>query len=213
MRLSKRQSKTLSILILLIFMGGSILFVRNPTQDNLALNANVTASQVVDSDLPESETNPVEEEMVSALSLDDFQRSETRDGKTIWDVKGKNAKFFPKENAVLITDGRLNFNTQDDKPVFVQGGEAFLTLDGVSLQKAELSKAVTLRFDERIVMQSEVAIYDPIAETIAVPGEVKIESELLEVTGTGMETNLKLQEAHILSNVRSIIKPKRKITR
>ena len=238
MYLSRQQSKFLAIGTVVVFILGSLFFIKSSRNDSIALAPPPSLSDISSSEEPlsgeQTINNPIEEQEAtpssdsseqdtpandaqnntapsqSEITLRDFYRSETRDGKTVWEIRGSNAKFFPQDSLVQIQDGLLHFSTDEDKPIRVEGGKALLHLNGSAMKKADIEESVKLTFNDEITINTDAATYFVEEDFVRAPGKVFIESDMVEIRGEHLEANVETQTAQILRNVESVIYPRKK---
>lgn len=167
----------------------------------------ITPAQVVvatSNDPVKNETQGNESKFV----LNKFQRSETRDGKKIWEVDAKRGQYFPESNSAKLEDALLYFYKDDGSSLELTAQEAKLNFSGTSLISAEGYKGVTL-VNSEVKMQTEQATYDHDKQRIFAPGFVTIKGDLIDVSGYKLEMNMQSKEIKLNENVESLIRPKK----
>jgi len=154
---------------------------------------------------PELQTDG--QESGSTFSLKDFHRSETKDGKTVWEVKGKNMKYFPEDNIVQIDNGTLWFFNSADETITLTCGQARLLIVDASLKQADTYDGVKLVYNDRVTITARKAVYNKEEGSILAPGKVRIVSDNMEITGNKLRANVETREITLLQNVASVINP------
>lgn len=207
MQLNRRQSVMLATTMLLIFFALSISLIDH-------------GSVPIDFSLPPEDLNLSEsgnqEELLakldgdqkgSAIRLNKFQRSETRDGKKLWEVTAASGQYLPDQQSALIEKATLFFFQEDGKIIELEADQARLTVENANLSQAEIEGSVKVTFNKDISLITDKALYDRTNNSVTAPGAVTINSDLIEITGELLQADLDKQEFVLRTNVSSVIKP------
>ncbi len=220
MYISKRNSQIIAVGILVAFFVGSSLYIHfaassTTTEEVLssfteeeeeALPA-PTESQAA---LPEESASPTSTEnssQESSFALKEFHRSETRDGKTLWEIRGERARYSPESKAVVIQKCRLLYLTSDDKTITITSDTARLALLGTEVNRAVFEGNVVVVHDNGTEIKTDTAEYLKAESRITAPGEVTIQGSWYEITGIGMDGDLKENNFTLLKDVKSKLDP------
>ena len=142
--------------------------------------------------------------------LNDFHRSEIKNGKTIWEVKAKQGEYFPaKQKAQIFSADVWLFRNENEK-VFLNAPEAELSFDGTALNKAFFPGEVHVVYNDLYVVDTSVATYDKASETITSDHPVKLSSALIDVEGARFVANSTENSIIISGGVKTVIKPQEK---
>lgn len=208
MRISKKQSMAAGVgIIILFFIIGSFSLRgggAGPDDDASGSGASSTAAHGARA----GAASPAPLDLASRFTLQDFHRSEIRDGKKVWEVKARRGQYFPETNSAALEEADLWLFKDAGEQTALHAAHARLVLSGAALAKAELSDAVTIDYNGKVTIQTDQATYDKSAETVHAPGKVRIESGGLEITGESLQGNITTREFHLERNVESVIKPK-----
>jgi LPS export ABC transporter protein LptC len=229
MAITRRQSLIISGSALLLFFAVGALFLRSSrtgmpitkvAQQDAASGATAASSssasmQPVSN--PESpEPQPVTSQDSSqatstgVFTMHEFHRSEVRDGRKLWEVKGSQAHYNPESSTVTIADADLLLLGKNGKEGQLRTKQATLFMQGPTLAKAHLEKGVTAIYDQQYTLTSEEAVCDRVANTVVIPGQVKIESAGMELSGDSLKGDIDAQSFVITGNVVTVIKPNAK---
>lgn len=200
MNLTRTQSVTLAIATLALFFGVSLLLIKQSRQQVVPRIKDMVEFSTASSAAPEQ----------SSFVLNNFHRSETRNGKLVWEVDAKRGQYFPETNTAKLEQAKLWLYSEKGTATVLDTAGATLYLKGVGLDKAEAFGGVVMVHNNKVTITTDQAVYDKSNELVTAPGIVKIKGELIEVTGKGLEVKLDNQEARLLNNVESVIRPKGK---
>ena len=214
MRITQRQSFLLVGAILCLFFGGTFFLVRGSRRLPPEPSATQTVA-FVEPTIP-SPTTPgavpvsATPESGQQFVLQQFQRSETRDGKKVWEVKAERGSYDPTTNSATLTMAVLEMARKNRDAVVISSDRAQLFLSGTSLKSADLQGNVVLTHAKGTTLRAAQATYDREKNSIMVPGAVEIAGVMLDITGVGLTGNLEREEFHLSSNVETVIKPRKK---
>ncbi|MBX7137805.1 MAG: LPS export ABC transporter periplasmic protein LptC [Oligoflexia bacterium] len=198
MHLTKGQSRALAGAILGFFVLIFLFFT--PRQEGLKPIATLPASTPA----PDSGNAGA-----PSIVLRDFQRSESRDGKKLWEVKAEGGLYYPASSSAELTKAHLWFYRERDNTVLLDADQAVLFLEGAALKKAELRGNIKVEYNSKAELHTASASYDKELDQVTAPGQVQITSELLDITGESLTADLKTQQIILRKNVRSVIRAKK----
>jgi LPS export ABC transporter protein LptC len=142
--------------------------------------------------------------------LDKFHRSETKDGKKLWEVTASRGEYQPTNNSAVLRNAVLEMAQGKSGSVEIRSDDATLFLKGTGLDRAELQGNVVLIQNKKTTLTSDQAVYDRTKNTITIPGSVRIDGPLLEILGTGLTGDLEKQQFTLASQVVTTIKPRQR---
>lgn len=204
MRLSKQQSIIIGVAIIGVFFAiGVTSLSKKGGSPSIDIKRSPAVATAISTAAPEAV------DMSSRFTLQDFHRSEVRDGRKLWEVKAARGRFFPETNSTHLENADLWLFKDEDSTVFIHADEAVIFLEGVGMKRAEATKAVKIIFNDKVTIETEEAIYDKGSETITAPGKVHISSDSLDVTGEGLHGDVNTKAFRLEQNVESIVKPRK----
>lgn len=142
----------------------------------------------------------------SSIVLDKFQRSETREGRTVWEVVAARGEYFPQNGSAELSDATVRLYRKQGEQVELKAGAATLQLEGNALRSAHTRDNVTVNYNQKINLKTGEAVYYKEENRISAPGAVEISTASFDVSGQGMEADLEKEEIRILRNVKSVLR-------
>lgn len=214
MYLSRRTSLVIAVSALVLFFivasiflvlegraktipSSSTLQAATPSTPTIAINQNLITP-----------SNDTATKLDTNFSLKEFHRSETKDGKKLWEIFGAEGQFLPQENAVQISKARVNLYKSDNEQIDVRADKAKVFLLGAGIGKAELESNVVITLNQVNTLKTEALVFDKTNSSVFAPGNVKITTELMEITGQVLNGNMEKNVFELKKNVVSILKPR-----
>jgi LPS export ABC transporter protein LptC len=208
MRITKRQSIVAAILILTAFFASGTFFVRRnrPGTDAGGGSAGASSSAAASSSLAAPLEIPSAGK--SMVVLNEFHRSETKDGRKLWEVTARQGHYFAETQSADLYDAKLLVYRKNGDTVYLDAKRAALTFSGFGLEKASLSEGMHLSLGTQVSLETAAAVYDKKQDTVVAPGSVKISNDVVEIKGEELHVNLDSQELSLARNVETVITPK-----
>ena len=139
----------------------------------------------------------------SKLHLQEFSRTQIKDGRQTSQVKGKDAKYFSKEDVTYIKEATVRVFRNNAAPVDLHALSAKLYMDGEKLLRADLEGNVTASSQSGATLHTELATYSADEKLITAPGPVKIDGTGYTIEGVGMDMIVEADLISIHEQVRS----------
>lgn len=117
--------------------------------------------------------------------IKEFRRVRVKDGRKEWELTAQQAEFFTEQGEVAITGPKLAFYGGQGRDVEVKGREGRVFLQDGDVQRIELSGGIDVTVGEYFV-QTDSATYFQNINSIAAPGEVRLKSSDIALTGQAM---------------------------
>jgi LPS export ABC transporter protein LptC len=140
------------------------------------------------------------------FTLNEFHRTQIKDGRTVWEVFGTEGQYFPAENRAVVKNARLTLSRNPDEDIKIKADTASLQLVGTELTMAKLTGHVVLKNKDQATMETEEAEFERATNTVTAPGTVRIIHPAAEVVGSGMVGNVDSQEFMIQHDVQTTLK-------
>lgn len=137
----------------------------------------------------------------SQLHLQEFNRVQVKEGKPVWEIKAKDAKYFTQENITQVSQPDLLVHRQKDEPLRLKGKLAKLVLDGEALKRAEVEGSVAVDLNQTTTMKTESGTYTTDTQLLTAPGAVYIVGRGFIVQGKGMTFAVESEELTLHSDV------------
>ncbi|MFM1846967.1 MAG: Lipopolysaccharide-assembly, LptC-related [Pseudomonadota bacterium] len=204
MYLTKSQSRIVALGTLALFFIGGVTYVglSRPSFVSMAKESPLTEVTPA-SDSSAAAPTPV---TGSNFTLDNFHRSEMKDGKKVWEVSALKGTYFPETNTATLESPSLLFYRPNGEVVQLNAATATLALSGTSLTRAEISGNVRVVYSEKVTMETELAVYEKEANRVTAPGKVTISSAQLDIVGRELKAELGRNEFSLGKDVSSTVK-------
>jgi len=142
-----------------------------------------------------------------AQHIRNFHRVKVKDGRMEWEIKADDARYFAKDNTVVVRAPEVSIYTKGGTlQAWVTGEEGRLVLAGQEeLASVVLTGSVVLWMGE-IEMRTDQATYDRQGDLITAPGAVTITGRDMDVHAQGMQVDVTPQLIHLLDDVRTVLR-------
>jgi LPS export ABC transporter protein LptC len=131
----------------------------------------------------------------------EFRRVKMKDGRPVWEVEAKEARYFEAEERVLVVAPRVVVYFDDgERRAELSGREGHLDLTDKDLDVVRLEGDVRLALDD-LELTTHDATYERSRELVVAPGPVVIRGRALDVEAVGMEVELEPQRLRLLADV------------
>jgi len=195
-QLGRSQSRIIAILTLLVFGGIGMYLVKSQEPIKKIIKKNQFSNAEFTS---------------TGFILHNFQRTETKNGKTIWKVQAELGEYIKGQESAKLSRPFLVLYQENGDIIEVTANEAILTLDGNALKVADLQGDVVMNINRERFVNTQTANYDKSKDLITAPGYVKIEDKNMLLEGELMKVLVSQQEMTLGRNVKTTIK-KRALT-
>lgn len=201
MRLTRKSSIILALAIIGIFFGIAHLTAPRSTP----ILPPEPETPVLDTAIVEK-TNS-QDTAPSQFELTNFQRSESKNGKKIWEVTADNGKYFPEQEMTRLRNVKVLSLRSEDSRFTVSADMADVKLQGTSLASADLQDNVVATINDEVTVQTQIAFYDYEKGLVEAPGFVSITGPFYSTVGDRMSAQTDEEILTLEGNVRTIIEP------
>lgn len=137
--------------------------------------------------------------------LNNFKRSESKDGKKLWEITAEKGVFSPNTQEAQVENPKLQFFKKSDVTVTLTSRKAIINFDNQTLANAELLDEVLLVQDNpSFIMTGNRALYDQ--KQVLIPGPVTIRSDSLFIEGENLVGDVEAEVFTLKNNVKSVIR-------
>ena len=143
----------------------------------------------------------------SQFELTHFQRSETRNGRKVWEVTADNGKYFPNLEITRLKNVQVISTRSEDSKLTVAADSADVRLKGTSLSFATLTSKVIATINDEVTVTTEKATYDYEGSIITAPEFVTITGPFYTSEGDSMVVDTEEEIITLEGNVRTQIEP------
>ncbi len=146
----------------------------------------------------------------SQFFLNEFHRSEIKDGRKIWEIKAKNGQYFPEKQSAEVKDADVWLFRENGEQIFLKAPEARLGFDGTAIRDAFFPDTVHVVYNDRMTVDTSVATYIKSEDTISSEHPVTIDSDMMHVDGNRFIAHVAEKSIIISGGVKTVIKPRQK---
>jgi LPS export ABC transporter protein LptC len=136
----------------------------------------------------------------------DFHRVKVQNGRKVWEISAKDARYYDKSKAVVVRDAAMQLVLQDGRIVGLRGDQARILLDGREVSRVDLDGDIEVRLAEYTV-HTDRAEYDHRNGRISVPGAVEISGPALQLRGDSMEVDVESERLTLLHHISMHLQP------
>lgn len=139
----------------------------------------------------------------SAVHLQDFHRQEMKDGRPVWVVDAKDARYYASDGFTLVNDAVMTVYRSQGSTLKLNSPVAKLYMIGGALQRAELEGEILAVLNDSVQIKTDFANYDVLHKLVSAPGNVVIQGNGYEIRGVGMEILVDADQSRLLDQVSS----------
>jgi LPS export ABC transporter protein LptC len=121
--------------------------------------------------------------------IKEFRRVKVKNGRKEWELVAEEAEFVTDQGQVEINGPKLAFFGGEGRNVELKGASGRVFLENGDVAKIELSGGIDVTVGDYFV-QTDKAIYFQNINSIAAPGEVRLKSSEIALTGQSMLLDL-----------------------
>jgi len=209
MYITKTQSRIIASATLFLFF--ILVFALSRKPEHAVKNSTPNTGSVQDQ--PKTQDPQDDSKSASSIVLNQFHRSENKDGRLVWEVIAEKGRYFPENNEAKLEDATIWFYRSNGSKVELKAKLAVLFLQGSALIKAEAQNGVSMNYDNQLLLKTEKATYNKEDNSIIAPGVVKISSDQVEITGESLNANVETRDFKIERNVKTVVKARDSATK
>ncbi len=142
-----------------------------------------------------------------AQRIQDFHRVKIDNGRKVWEVSAKEARYFEDDGVVAVQDPTVAVFFEEGRTVALRGRSGKVILNGTDVERVEVQGEIDAQIDE-YSLSTDLAYYEAGSDRILVPGIFRVESSQIEFDGEAMEIDLVKQRLRVTDKVRMTLWPK-----
>ncbi len=142
-----------------------------------------------------------------AQRIRDFHRVKVDNGRKIWEVAAKEARYLEDEQLVMVEQPLVSVFLRDGRVVALSGETGKVFLGGRDLKAVEISGEIDVRLGD-YTLRGDFARYDRDRDLITMPGDVEITGDGFELHGKQMAIDVKAQHLKLAQDVRMTLEPR-----
>jgi LPS export ABC transporter protein LptC len=139
----------------------------------------------------------------SGLRMQDFHRVDVKDGKTVWEIIAKDARYFALERLAFVNDAIVRIYRSPQSSIVISSDAGKLYLDDVTISQAELEGNIEVVLDESLSVRTQTAQYDKNKGEITSTSHVYIFGPGYEIQGVGLKMVVDEETVDIFKDVES----------
>jgi LPS export ABC transporter protein LptC len=143
------------------------------------------------------------------LRLKKFHRSETKNGKKIWEVIANGAVYKPATGATSVEEALVHFFRENGDVIDLTASKASLNLDAGTLSSGDFFGGVTVALNKDVTVSSESAHYDKAANLVTSTEPVTVIQKAMTLKGDTLVADLNTDTFELKGNILTILDPER----
>jgi LPS export ABC transporter protein LptC len=138
--------------------------------------------------------------------MQNFRRVQVRDGKKVWEIAARQARYFEDSSEVAVDDPEVSLYLKNGETIALRCGEGRLHIgtDVRDVTRIELKKDLEIQIGD-FSLRTQEAVYDSEHNTISSPGFVQISGRGLLIEGQGYTVDVAEKRLTLNSEVRTIV--------
>ena len=149
------------------------------------------------------EDAPAAASVDSDIRLTDMDYTEVQEGKPLWRIKAKEAKYYEKEQKTLLSGVTLTLFMENNQEVHLAGDYG---LFHTGRKDVELWGHVTARAPQGYELQTDRVLYEHSAQTIRSQSPVRFLGPQVDVAGTEGRYDLTTATISVEGEVRALVR-------
>lgn len=145
----------------------------------------------------------------SRLRLQEFHRTAIKDGRTVWEIRARDAQYYSAEGITHLDRAALVLYQEDDSRISLKADSAKLHMANEGLSRAELLGEVEVIWENGMRITTDAALYEVATSVISAPGEVHITGDGYEVEGVGLRALVDQQKIRLAREVSTVFSQRR----
>lgn len=214
MQINKSQSRFIALAAIgLFFVIATVFLSSSGTDSGLSLNSDSeNEEQVIDDETSRASlgiTNNKEKESKETdnpkVEMDNFERSQIKDGKKVWEIKAKRSVYNPESQSTTIYDAILDVYENPNRLIKVKAKEAKINFVSGKPSVVNFVSNVNVFFGQELKVDSNQATYDIEKGEVTATGNVVVDGEFYNITGEKLIADLQGKRFEFTVHNKSIL--------
>lgn len=192
MRLTKLQSRILAVGVLVLVFGIGFLLTRTKKEFGTIPTIEVTRDADGSFD--------------AKVVFGEFQKSEVKDGKKLWEIHAKTGRYSPEKGLADLEFPVVTIYKTSDT-IVLTADKARINLTQTSLNRVDAQgNVVAHALTKDLTLKTTKALYDKDADTLNCPGHVEITGPQGTLSGDELQGTVDVKDFVLKKNVHTFIK-------
>lgn len=211
MYLTKKQSKVLALLVIASFFVIASLQLRfsRPTpvvdyeglENSAATPAEPAQPATIATD---GATTPH-----GAITLGEFERSYTKEGRKLWEVKAVHGSMIPGTNQAQLADAHFTFYQKNGESLVLFAPKSVLEITGQQLTSVVSTGGIKFELpSQELILLAPQATYTAATELVEVEENVTITTPRVNLSGKKLLLKIEEESFTMTGDVKTHIEPK-----
>ena len=144
----------------------------------------------------------------AALHVKEFHRSQVANGRKIWEVAGKEARYLSADKEVVMQQPSFAYFDQKGEILEARADEGHIYMAEKEIDRMEMFGDIRIGY-QGFLLRTDKIVYFREKNQVILPGQVTVKGESLEVEGMGMTIALQEERLRLDSKVKTRIEPGR----
>ena len=139
----------------------------------------------------------------STVSLSDFHRSESNDGKLVWDVKAVRGEYYPESGRANLKTPAIKLFSEEGSSVNINAPMGLVLLENEALREARLSGGARMVHQSGVIVESPELTYGAATQEISTDKTATITGNGIVATGDSLNFHTGTQRLRLSNHVRT----------
>jgi LPS export ABC transporter protein LptC len=139
----------------------------------------------------------------STISLSDFHRSESKDGKLVWDVKAVRGEYYPESGRANLKTPAIQLFSEEGSSVTIGAPVGLVLLENEALREARVSGGARVVHQSGVVVESPELTYGAGTQEISTDKTATITGDGVVATSDVLNFHTGTQRLKLSNHVRT----------
>jgi LPS export ABC transporter protein LptC len=139
----------------------------------------------------------------STVSLSDFHRSESKDGKLVWDVTAIRGEYYPENGRANLKTPAIKLFSEEGSSITINAPVGLVLLENEALREARVTGGARVVHQSGVVVESPELTYSAGTLEISTDKTATIKGDGVVTTGNILSFNTDTQKLRLSNGVRT----------
>lgn len=141
----------------------------------------------------------------STVSLSDFHRSESKDGKLVWDVTAIRGEYYPENGRANLKTPAIKLFSEEGSAITINAPVGLVLLENEALREARVTGGAKVVHQSGVVVESPELTFSAGTQEISTDKTATITGNGVVTTGNIMSFNTDSQKLRLSNGVRTTL--------